>query len=166
MRVGEPIVETIDAVGEDVGGSQPLEPARGRVGRNEPANDVGENRRVRCACGKIGKPWIVGQIRPAQRAHQPDILLIAHQRHHDPAVAGPVRAGRRVQLPRRAALQDMLGELMPQDGRRALRQADFDPLTLAAALARIERDPERLRCVEAGQRVQISNFCKRSGTPT
>ena len=42
---------------------------------------------------------------------------------------------------------------MPEDRRRALRQADLDPLTLAATLARIERDPDGLRRVEAGQSV-------------
>ena len=104
-------------------------------------------RRVRGACGEIGKARVLGQIGPPERADQPGILLLAHQRHHDPAVAGPVGAGRHVQLPRCSAFQDVLGELMAEDRRRALRQADLDPLALAAALARIERDPERLRCI-------------------
>ena len=43
------------------------------------------------------------------------------------------------------------GELVAKDRRRASRQADLDPPSLAAALARIKRTPESLRRIEAGQ---------------
>ena len=47
----------------------------------------------------------------------------------------------------------MLGELVAENRRRALREADLEAPTPAAPLARIERHPYRLRRVEPGQSV-------------
>src|SRR5712692_2943947 len=108
---------------------------------------------MRGASGEINKARIFRQIGTPQCADQPCVLLLAHQRDDDPAVAGSVDAGRYVQLPRCAALEDMFGELVAKDRRRTLRQTDLEIPAFAAALARIERDGESLRRIEPGQSV-------------
>src|ERR1700746_3289521 len=108
---------------------------------------------MRGARSEIRKPWILRQIGPPERADQPNKMLLPNRRHNDPAVTGSIGASRHVQLPWGAALQDMFGELVAEDRRRALRQADLDPLALAAALAGIEGDTQGLCRIEPGQGV-------------
>src|SRR6516225_4157099 len=138
MRIGEPIVEAVDAVGEDVGSTQPFEPTLGCVTVEDRAYDVAKFGRMRGACSKIGKPGILRQIGPSERDGEPGELLLAHQRHHDPAITRPVGAGRHIQLPRCAAFEPMFGELMAEDRRSTLCQADLEPLAFATALACVE----------------------------
>ncbi len=105
------------------------------------------------APGEIGKARILRQIGPFERFDEPDILLLTHQCHDDPAIAGAVGAGRHVQLPRRPTLENMLSKLVAEDRRGALREADLEPPAPATALARIKRDTEGLRRIETGQGV-------------
>jgi hypothetical protein len=55
VRIREPVVEAVDAIGEDVGGAQPIEPALGRVGWKDRSDDVAQRGGVcgaRCDIGK------------------------------------------------------------------------------------------------------------------
>ena len=124
MRVGEPVVEAVDPVGEDVGGAQPCEPAR-RSCRSA----ISARRRCRTAArrasarvAKLGEARVGGQIGPAERADEPGELLLADQRDHHPAVLRAVGAGRHVERPRAAVFEDMLGELVAEDRGGALRR--------------------------------------------
>jgi hypothetical protein len=55
VRVGEPVVEAVDAVGQDVGGAQPLQPALSRLGAAVLPQDVGAVLGVVVECGEPAK---------------------------------------------------------------------------------------------------------------
>jgi len=75
VRVGEPVVETVDPVGEDIRCAHSREPAGGRVGREDGAEDFAEWRGVAGARCEIGKARIGGEIGPAERAYETALVL-------------------------------------------------------------------------------------------
>jgi hypothetical protein len=62
VRIGEPVVKAVDPVGQDVGGSQPGELARGRVGRKDRCDDVAQCCRMTGALREIGKTRVEGEV--------------------------------------------------------------------------------------------------------
>ena len=105
------------------------------------------------APGKIGKARIAGEIVAVDRRAQPLVLRLVHQRDHHPAVGRLIGARRHVERARRAALQNMLGDLVAEQGRRRLAEIDVDPAAGADGRARKQRGRDGLEGVDAGDDV-------------